>query len=111
MSLHPKLDKFAHPKRVRSSMDQVTGEMSHVILDPIQLAAERVRNVIEAEAMRLGIEDARRMKDKVAGFLAAMYPHCDSDLARDPVNALVMVLSRRLAICAELLSKCAERGK
>lgn len=101
-----KADKFV-PKRVRVQENQVTHELERTVLDQPQLAAERIRGVIEQEWMRLGnTEDARRMKDKVAGFLAGMYQHCDSDLSHEAVLArLVMVLARRNAEMSETITR------
>ncbi len=97
MTRREKFERRFDEKRVRVSQNAVTGELEHTIIDDVQKAFERVASVMESEAMKLSISDARRYKDKLAGVLALMYPHCDSDQEpADPKDRLILVLSRRL---------------
>lgn len=98
------------PKRVRVVEDQITHELTRTILDDVQLAFERVAANLEAQSMPFSRGDRMRYLDKLAGFLARMYEHTDADQEpADVKDRLILVLSRRLAICSALLTKCAER--
>lgn len=103
-------DKYI-PKRVRKELDQVTSQMTHVILDAPQLAYQRALAAIEREAMQLRGTDYGRFMDKLAGGVALLYPHCDSDVDRDVWAALVMVLSRRNATMSETITRMCSEAK
>lgn len=93
------------PKRVRVLEDQITHELTRVILDDVQLAFERVAANLEAQSMPFSRGDRMRYLDKLCGFLARMYEHTDADVDRDNWAALVMVLSRRNATMSETITR------
>lgn len=64
---------------VRVSIDAVTHEKQVTILDPVQLAFERVVQAIDRERKALSNGDAIRLVDRVQEELTKMVPFTDGD--------------------------------
>lgn len=112
MSLHPKLDKLAHPKRVRVAMDQVTSEMTYVILDSVQIQFERALDHLTACCSDCGgLGEQQRFQEKMLARLLEMrvgHPGQVMDEVR-ALQRLVLALAHRVELAHQVIAKLAEK--
>jgi len=112
MSLHPKLDRFTSPKRVRVQQDQVTSEMTYTILDSVQLQYERALDFICGCCGNCGgLGPQQRFQEKLLAKLLEMrVGHPGLVMAETKaLQRLVLTLAHRVELAHSILARLAEK--
>jgi hypothetical protein len=112
MSLHPKLDKFAHPKRVRVQMDQVTSQLTYTVLDEVQKQYERAIDFVNGCCGNCGgLGPQQRFQEKMlAKLLEQRVGHPGLvEPEMKLLQRLVLALAHRVELAHQVLARLAEK--
>ena len=114
----PKSKGDIQPKLVRTTMNQVSGELEHVILDAVQVAYEHAIGIFggvsayDHKAKSLDPAEMRRFREKCVWYLLGL-------LVRDPcfnqdeigrLRELCLALGERCHAQSELLAQATQRA-
>ena len=96
------------PKTVRVHQNPITGQLERTFLDVPQKAYELVAGIIDGQGLNMSPAEWEKFIELVTLLVLAKRRHIPGD-ELSLTRQLCVKLGERLAICAELLSKCAER--